>query len=142
MNKNKKILLIFSLFIFLGLIVWVFLKNSNFSFKKPSFSEKKEIQKDFFSENDFDDREKIIEQILAKNLNIDSEKISALIAQEDDSYVVGLYFTNISKDEIISGKFFGTINDSIEIVWYGSENLNCEVLLKNNFPQEMIYDCF
>ncbi len=141
MNKNKKILFIFSFFIFLILIIWVFLENSNFSINKNSFLEEKKIQEDFFSENNFEDRENMINQELSKVFNIDRTKVSALIAQESDKYVVGLYFVN-TEEEALSGKFFGIINNSIEIVWHGSKKPDCEVLLKNNFPQEMIPDCF
>ena len=142
MNKNKKILLIFSSFVFLILVVWVILENSNMSFENPSFSERKDYQKDFFSENSFEDREKIISQSLAKKFNAADDKVSVLIAQESDNHVTGLYFISISEEETASGKFFGVISNSVEIVWYGPENPNCEVLLKNSFSEEMAPSCF
>lgn len=142
MSKNKKVLFFFLLFVFLILITWVVLKNLNFSFKKDSFPEKQNIQKDFFSENTFESREKIIGQILAKKLDIAEDKVSTLIAQESNNHVVGLYFISISEKETENGKFFGIINDSVDIIWYGDKNLDCEVLLKNNFSQEMIPNCF
>ncbi len=142
MNKNRKIILVFLLFIFLGLAIWIFLKNSNISFKKNYNSEEKKIQKDFFSENNFEDRERIISRNLAKSFNVNEEKVSILIAQENNNHVAGLYFIGVSEGETNSGKFFGTIDDSVEIVWYGANNPDCDILLKNNFPQEMISGCF
>jgi len=142
MNKNKKIIFVFSLFVFLALAIWVFLENSDFSFKKPFVPKESNTQENFFSENNFEDREKMISQFLSQKIGIASEKVSVLIAQEDGNHVVGIYFAGLSEDKNISGKFFGVINNSIEIVWYGEENPDCELLLKNNFSSEMIPGCF
>lgn len=142
MNKNKKIILALSFLVVLILAGWIFLENSNFSFKRSPILKEKETQKDFFSENNFENREKIISQFLAKELGVSSEKVSVLIAQENNNHVVGLYFATLSEDENVSGKFFGVISNSIDIIWYGEKDPDCELLLKNNFSSEMIPGCF
>lgn len=141
MNKNKKIIIFSLIFVCLILVALIIFKNGNFSLKEPIISGDSISQKDFFEEYTFENREKLISQILAKKLEVAEEEVSASIVLESQDHLVGFYFVN-SLNNSSQGKFFGVINKSINIVWFGADNINCEVLLKNNFSEEMAPTCF
>lgn len=141
MNKNKKIIIFSLLFICFVLIIWIIFKNLDFSSSGPSDSKGLANQEEVFEEHSFENKEKLISQTLSKKFGVKQEDVSASIALESKTHVAGFYFVN-SLNNSSKGKFFGIINKNVEIVWFGAENINCKVLLENNFPQEMIPSCF
>jgi len=137
--KNKKLLLIFLGIIILILISFFLLIILN---KKESFQDIS--QKETFMEKvSFEEREDIIASILIEKFKVSEGNISVFIARESFTHINGIFFIeNSNNEEIFEGSFFATVSDSINIVWADQGAINCQIIIQNNFPQEMAPSCF
>ena len=140
MLNKKNLIIVSSLFIFLLITIFVFFSYSN---KDKSAKVELKPEENFFSDYSFEERENFIKEQLVKKFNIKEDSLSVFIGRESEKHINGLFFIeNYKNKDFYNASFYVYIDNKLNIVWADEQEVDCSIIKKYEFSEEMAPFCF
>jgi hypothetical protein len=86
----------------------------------------------------YEERTISIEEALAEMFDTLETKVEVFIARETEKHISGIFFIENEPERF----FLAVIDQDIEVVWVGEEEIDCSVVDSYDFPKEMAPNCF